>query len=145
MSHSYCANYVHIVFSTKDRMPTIDNPQRTWKYVAGIAKEIGATPLAIGGMPDHLHALISLHSDLKLAKAINTMKAYSSHWMKSRVPSFAWQRGYGAFSVSASKLDSVVTYIENQERHHTRRSFETEFIQLLKKHRQHYDSKYIFG
>lgn len=75
MSHSYCSNYIHIVFSTKDREPTIHNPDRTWKYIAGIAKDIGATPLTIGGMPDHLHALVSLHPDVKLAKAINSIKS----------------------------------------------------------------------
>ena len=145
MSHSYCSNYVHIVFSTKERIPNIDNPDRTWKYVAGIAKGIGVITLALGGMPDHLHALVSLPADLKLAKAINEMKVHSSHWMKSRVPSFAWQRGYGAFSVSASNLDSVTAYIANQERHHAKRSFETEFLELLRKHRQTYDAKYVFG
>lgn len=145
MSHSYCSNFIHIVFSTKDRQRIIDNPDRTWKYVGGILKELRCETLAIGGMPDHLHALISLHPDLKLAKAINTMKVSSSHWMKARVPSFAWQRGYGAFSVSASNLDAVTLYIDNQQRHHARRTFETEFIQLLRKHRQPFDPKYVFG
>lgn len=145
MSHSYCSNYIHIVFSTKDRRPNIDNPSRTWKYIGGIAKDLRCETLAIGGMPDHLHALISLHPDVKLAKAINAMKVHSSHWMKSRVPSFAWQRGYGAFSVSASNLDAVIKYIDNQEQHHSKRTFETEFLQLLRKHRQTCDPKYVFG
>jgi putative transposase len=145
MSHSYCSNYIHIVFSTKGRIPNIADPRRTWKYVAGIAKDVGATPLAIGGMPDHLHALVSLHPDLKLAKAINSIKVHSSHWMKSLVPSFTWQRGYGAFSVSASNLDSVARYIDNQQQHHAKRTFETEFVQLLRKHRQPFDPNHIFG
>jgi REP element-mobilizing transposase RayT len=145
MSHSYCANHVHVVFSTKDRRPQIQEKERTWKYMAAIATRIGVETIAIGGMDDHLHMLVNLPSDTDLSKVINAVKVNSSRWMKPRVPAFAWQRGYAAFSVSASLLPAVVRYIENQERHHAKRDLESEFLELLRKHRVAFDPKYVFG
>jgi putative transposase len=101
--------------------------------------------VAIGGMSDHLHMLIALPSEMDVAKVINTVKVNSSRWMKAQVPSFAWQRGYGAFSVSASLVPAVVRCIENQERHHAKRDFESEFLELLRKHGVEFDPKYVFG
>src|SRR5439155_24332051 len=111
----------------------------------GIARRMKVDMISIGGMEDHVHMLVTLPAELDVAKAINTIKVNSSRWMKSDVPSFAWQRGYGAFSVSASNVDAVKRYIANQEKHHTKRDFESEFIELLKKHRVEYDPKYVFG
>jgi putative transposase len=145
MSHSYCSNYVHIVFSTKDRRPFIKEKERTWKYIAAIATGMKVNTVAIGGMNDHLHTLIALPSEMDVAKVINTVKVNSSRWMKVQVPLFGWQRGYGAFSVSASLVPAVVRYIENQERHHAKRNFESEFVELLRKHGVEFDSKYVFG
>ena len=145
MSHSYCSNYVHIVFSTKERRPLIREKDRTWKYIAAIATGMKVSTVAIGGMNDHLHMLIALPSKMDVAKVINTVKVNSSRWMKPQVPSFAWQRGYGAFSVSASLVPAVVRYIENQERLHARRDFESEFLELLRKHGVEFDPKYVFG
>ena len=145
MSHSYCANHIHVVFSTKDRQPNIVEKERMWKYVAAVATRMGVRMVAVGGMEDHLHVLIALPSDLTLGKTINTIKVNSSRWMKPRVPSFAWQRGYAAFSVSASNVPAVVAYIEDQERHHAKRDFEAEFIELLEKHGVEFDPKYVLG
>ena len=113
--------------------------------MTGIARRMKIDMISIGGMEDHAHMLVTLPADLDLAKAINTIKVNSSRWMKGTVPSFAWQRGYGAFSVSASNIDEVKRYIENQEQHHAKRSFEEEFTTLLKRHRVEYDPKYVFG
>jgi putative transposase len=145
VSHSYCANYIHVVFSTKDRKPNIVEKQRMWKYASAIATRLGVSTVAIGGMDDHLHILLALPADVTLAKVINAIKVNSSRWMKSQVPSFAWQRGYAAFSVSASNVSVVVAYIEDQERHHAKRNFEAEFIELLKKHNVEFDPKYVLG
>jgi REP element-mobilizing transposase RayT len=116
-----------------------------WKFMTGIARRMKLDMISIGGMEDHAHMLITLRADLDLAKAINTLKVNSSRWMKGAVPSFAWQRGYGAFSVSSSNIDKVKKYIENQEKHHAKRDFDSEFVELLERHRVKYDPKYVFG
>src|SRR5947209_16963766 len=113
MSHSYCANHVHVVFSTKDRKPNIVEKRRMWKYAAAVATGMDVHPVAIGGMDDHLHLLLVLPPDVTLARVINAIKVNSSRWVKARVPAFAWQRGYAAFSVSASSVPAAVAYIED--------------------------------
>lgn len=149
MPHSYAQNRVQVVFSTKERKRLIDPAiqGRLWKYVAGIAQNHGVHVLAVGGVEDHLHVLLDLPPMLPLAKAIQTIKANSSKWMSEHrgTRDFAWQEGYGAFSVSASNAKAVVHYIENQTEHHKERSFEDEFVALLKKHGVPYDPKYVFG
>src|SRR5436305_12248866 len=90
MSHSYCVNHIHIVFSTKERSRTIKGKQRMWKFITGIARRMKIDMISIGGMEDHGHMLLTLPADLDAAKAINTIKVNSSRWMKGTVPSFAW-------------------------------------------------------
>lgn len=130
MSHSYSQNIIHIVFSTKGRRKTIprDMQARLWAYIAAICRKNKIFVHAIGGMEDHVHVLIQLPPTITEAQAILRMKAYPSKWMGK---SFAWQKGYGSFSVSASIAPKVVKYIENQEKHHRKRTFEQEFIALL--------------
>jgi REP element-mobilizing transposase RayT len=101
--------------------------------------------MAIGGMPDHVHVLAALPADLAIAKFVNVLKSNSSKWMRERGVEFGWQKGYGAFSVSASNLDSVTEYIENQAEHHKKRGFRQEFLALLKKHLVPFDPRYVFG
>ena len=149
MPHSYAQNRIHIVFSTKERKRLIEPAaqRRLWKYGAGIAQNHGMHVLAVGGVEDHIHVLVDLPPTLPLAKAIQTIKANSSKCMNEHRTrrDFAWQEGYGAFSVSASNTPAVVRYIESQPEHHRRRSFEDEFVALLKKHGIPYDPKYVFG
>ncbi|MCI0423474.1 MAG: IS200/IS605 family transposase [Acidobacteria bacterium] len=149
MPHSYAQNRVHIVFSTKERKRLIEPAMqgRLGKYVSGIAQNHGMHVLAVGGVEDHIHVLVDVPPMLPLAKAIQTIKANSSKWMNEHRArrDFAWQEGYGAFSVSASNTQAVIAYIENQAAHHKRRSFEDEFVALLKKHGIPYDPKYVFG
>jgi putative transposase len=147
LSHSYSQNTIHIVFSTYGRQRTIpkDFQPRFWPYVSGIFKNEGVFVHAIGGMDDHLHCLVQLPPMLPLAKAINTVKSYSSKWAKDFGHKFAWQKGYGAFSVSQSNIQSVIRYIDTQEQHHRKMGFEEEFVQLLKKHQIEFDPKYVFG
>ena len=101
--------------------------------------------IANGGMDDHVHLLLQIPPALALAKAVALLKANSSKWMNEHRRRFSWQEGYGAFSVSASNLDAVVRYIENQEKHHRKMTFEDEFIGLLKRHKIEFDPKYVFG
>lgn len=147
MSHTYAQNVMHVVFSTKERQRLIDKKfqPRMWSYVGGICKGEGIFVHAIGGMEDHIHLLIQIPPALSVAKAVMTIKANSSKWASELGREFAWQQGYGAFGVSWSNIPKVVRYIENQEKHHKRRSFEQEFIAFLKKHGFEYDPRYVFG
>jgi putative transposase len=147
MSHTYSQNHLHVVFSTKGRRKLIEPRMqpKLWSYMAGIGRNHGFLVLANGGMEDHVHLLIQLPPALALAKAVSLVKANSSGWMNEHGLRFAWQEGYGAFSVSASNLDVVERYIANQERHHRKMTFEDEFLGLLNKHGIQYDPKYVFG
>jgi putative transposase len=147
LSHSFAANHVHAVFSTKERRNLIamDMQAKLWVYIAGIGRNHGMVVPAVGGIANHAHVLFRLPADLALAKAIFLLKANSSKWMSGQGKQFAWQEGYGAFSVSASNLDAVVKYVLNQHAHHRKISFEQEYLALLKKHGVEFDPKYVFG
>ena len=103
--------------------------------------------MAIGGTADHMHLLLSLPSMMSFAKAVQLIKGGSSKWVHEAFPKhrrFAWQEGYGAFSVSASQVPKTVRYITNQKEHHRKKSFQEEFLELLNKHGIEYDSRYVF-
>jgi putative transposase len=135
MPHSYVNNLLHVVFSTRERKRTIPPGSfaELWAVMAGIGRNHRLTVIKIGGMEEHVHALFALPADVTLAHAVQVLKANSSRWMRERIPKFAWQEGYAAFSVSDSVAGAVKKYIENQPEHHKRRSFEEEFVALLKK------------
>jgi putative transposase len=145
MAHSYLCVYLHVVFSTKNRRPLIPdgNSRLLTKYLAGIAKNYGMKALATGGMPDHLHILLSLSPEISVSKAVNVLKSNSSKWMKTQSPQFAWQDGYSAFSVSTSALSNVIAYIKGQPEHHKKRDFAQEYLALLKKHGIKYDPVWV--
>jgi REP element-mobilizing transposase RayT len=147
MSHSYVQNHLHVVFSTKEREKLIAKPMqpKLWSYMAGIAPNHDFLVIANGGMEDHVHLLILLPPILTLAKAINFLKSNSSKWMNEHGTRFAWQQGYGGFAVSKSNIGAVVRYINEQERHHRKMSFEDEFIGLLDRHGIEYDPRHVFG
>ena len=133
MAHSYVSSVFHIVFSTKQRMQLIrpDNQSRLWNYLAGIARNHSMQMLAVGGTQDHVHMLVVVPSDMALSDAVRTLKANSSRWVRETDRFFAWQEGYGAFSVSPSQIERVKQYIANQPAHHSTRSFEEEFLAML--------------
>ena len=147
MSHTYSQNVIHVVFSTKERrkLISVEFRPRLWAYAAGICKSLGIFVDGIGGMDDHVHLLIQIPPPLALAKAVMAIKANSSRWAREGGQELEWQRGYGAFSVSASLVPAVIRYIRNQDSHHKKMSFEEEFRALLKKHGVEFDPKYIFG
>lgn len=147
---SYLCCYLHIVFSTKERKPTImlEWKNRLWEYLGGITRDNKMKLIKVGGTQDHTHILISMPSTLSTAKALQFLKGGSSRWIHETFPlakDFAWQDGYGAFSVSPSKIEDVKNYIAGQEEHHGKRSFEEEFRNLLKKHGIEFDERYIWG
>jgi len=135
MSHAYVANFAHCIFSTKDRRNLIspDLQPQLYAYLIGTAKNLQITMAAVGGMPNHVHLLIAVPPAMALSVAIQKLKANSSRWMGEQGLSFEWQKGYAAFSVSPSSVEVVTNYIWNQEQHHRVRTFEEEFIALLKK------------
>ena len=147
MAHSYSPNHIHLVFSTKKRRNTITKEMQPqlWAYIAGICKNYEMVAVAIGGTENHVHILFHLSPKLALAKAVQLLKGNSSKWMSEQGIDFAWQEGYGAFSVSSSNLDQVARYIRNQEVHRRKFSFEEEFRSFLEKHGVENDPKHVFG
>lgn len=150
MANSYSQIYIHYVFSTKNRANLIQPKfeTRVWNYIGGIARENNMKSLKTGGMPNHIHALISLNATVSVSKAIQLIKGGSSKWMNDTFYSdnrnFKWQGGYGAFSVSESMVSNVVKYIANQKKHHKTKTFKEEYTELLKRHHMDFDLEYIF-
>jgi len=144
MAHTYASNFIHCIFSTKERRPLIpaDRMSELFAYLVGIANGEGFDLIAAGGTPNHIHLLIALPPKIALATAIQKLKGSSSRWMGR---GFSWQEGYGAFSVSPSQVPAVKSYIRNQEKHHRRRSFEEEFTALLRSCGLEYDERFVFG
>jgi REP element-mobilizing transposase RayT len=146
MPQSLVSNRVHVIFSTRQRLPWItpQHEQRLWNYIIGIGKNKGIPVLAVGGMEDHIHILIALPASLPLAKAVQTIKANSSRFMGEKQRDFEWQRGYGGFSVGASAVDATIEYIRYQKKHHQKRDFKAEFMAFLRRYGVEYDPKYLF-
>ena len=147
MSHTYNANFVHCIFSTKERRnlipPELHEP--LWAYLLGISNHLKIKTLAIGGTGNHAHLLLGLPPTMTLAEAMQKLKANSSRWLGEQGVQFQWQDGYGAFSVSPSMLETVKAYIRNQWEHHHKRSFEEEFRALLDKSGVAYDAEKLFA
>jgi REP-associated tyrosine transposase len=147
LGHSYSSNLIHLVFSTKERLPMIpaEREKALWDFLVGIGKNEKMPVYAVGGIANHIHLLYALPSTITLAKSVQEFKANSSRYMREHVRQFQWQEGYGAFSVSKSGKDDVIAYIKGQKEHHKNRTFESEFISLLEKHEIAYDEKYVLG
>lgn len=150
MANTYTALYYHFVFSTKNRVRCIntDFEQRVWAYLGGIARKHKMTALQIGGIEDHIHALVCAPTSLAPSQIAQALKGDSSRWIHKELPElrgFAWQDGYGAFTVSKSNLLEVIRYIENQREHHQRRTFQEEYLDFLQKHEIEYDQRYLWG
>ena len=137
---------IHAVFSTKERKNLIPESEfkNLWAYLGGIAKNTKIVLIIAGGMRDHVHLLFELPARGNVADIVKTFKANSSHWMREKHRDFAWQAGYGAFSVSPSQIAAVKRYIANQAEHHKKRDFKQEFLIMLKKAGVNYDPRYIF-
>jgi REP element-mobilizing transposase RayT len=148
MSQSLSKVLVHLIFSTKHREPLISNDTRPQlhAYIAGILDHLKSPSLQTGGMSDHVHSLFILHRTISQADLIEEVKKCSSKWMKVEggVPAFQWQGGYGAFSVSESQAANVIRYIQTQERHHRKMSFQEEFRKFLERYKVAYDERYVW-
>ena len=148
MSRTFTNLLTHLVFSTKAREPMIgpELKPELYAYLGGLTRELKGKSYGINGTSDHVHMLISLPPVVSISKALSFIKSNSSGWVHDKWPrrSFAWQLGYGAFSVSASQASRTIAYINNQKEHHRKRTFEEEFRELLDKHGVQYDRRYVF-
>jgi REP element-mobilizing transposase RayT len=145
MSHTHASVLVHCVFSTKNRANTIPDCDGLWRYIAVLARDNKITLLAAGGTANHIHLLMAVPPVFSLAKIMKELKGSSSRWLHEHGHRFAWQEGYGAFSVSQSQKQPVMDYIDRQAEHHKKWSFEQEFMTLLKKSGVEYDPRFVFG
>ena len=140
----------HVVFSTKERRPLLQNDQfreGVWAYMAGVAKNLDGFAVRIGGYYDHAHVLVRIPAKVAVSDFVGKLKANTSkHINESRDAGmkFHWQDGYGAFTVSPSRQDAVIAYISGQTEHHREQSFQDEFLEILKRHEVDYDPKYIW-
>jgi REP element-mobilizing transposase RayT len=139
MSHSHLSCLLHVVFSTAERRPLIreEMQDRLHAYLGGIARENDMVALAVGGVADHVHLLLSLPRTLSVSKAVQLLKAGSSKWINESFPEsgqFSWQEGYGAFSIGVAQREKTVAYIRTQAEHHKRVSFTDEFKKFLATH-----------
>lgn len=147
MPQSLSRVLVHLVFSTKNREPLLvpSVRDRTFAYLGGTLSAIGCSPIVVGGVADHVHALFVLAKTLAVSKVVEEVKKESSKWAKQHIhPTFYWQSGYGAFSVSPSNVEAVRGYIQNQEEHHRERSFQDEFREFLQRHGVEWDERYVW-
>lgn len=138
MSHSYICCLLHVVFGTAERKPLIrpNIQNHLYAYIGGIARENDMAALAVGGVADHVHVLLSLSRTIAVAKALQLLKGGSSKWLNENSPrkAFSWQEGYAAFSVSISNREKVANYILKQAEHHKRMTFSEELSKLLRAH-----------
>jgi REP element-mobilizing transposase RayT len=149
MSHTFTKLLTHFIFSTKERRSLMDDELqlRLFPYLGRIIREMGGTPLTINGPADHVHLLAQTKASVSIAKLVETVKSNSTGWVhrewKERW-AFAWQEGYGAFSVGPVQVPEVVKYIAGQKEHYRTISFQEEFISFLQKYGIEYDERYIW-
>ncbi len=148
MPSTHLSLHYHIVFSTKNRTPVIAAAwcERLHAYLGGVVRNAKGVPEAIGGVADHVHLLIGLRATACLADVVRDVKAVSSRWVLEEIGdgTFAWQEGYGAFTVSTSQRKTVHEYIARQEEHHRERTFQEEYLELLKRSGVEYDERYLW-
>ncbi len=149
MPQSLSLVLIHVVFSTKDRRPVLNPSLRPalHAYLAGVSRTAGCECYRVGGTADHVHLALDLARTRTVAGLVETLKVSSSKWLKQEagLADFAWQRGYGAFSVRASERERLCRYIERQDEHHRIRTFEEEYRELLARHEVAFDERFVWG
>lgn len=149
MPQSLSRVYVHLIFSTKHRLPVLHDDVREslHRYAATVLRNIDCPPVLINSVEDHIHILHELGRTISISDAVQNLKTSTSRWLKTqsgRLSDFAWQSGYGEFSVSRSNLDEVRAYIANQREHHRVTTFQDEFLAFLERHEVEYDARYVW-
>ncbi len=148
MAHTVGNVVIHLIFSTIGRRALITPGLQVdlFAYLVGIVRERRATALIVNGTSDHVHVLTRIRPAQSVAEVVRVIKANSSRWAREKGNTdFAWQSGYGAFSVSESNVAAVAKYIATQEEHHRKQSFQEEFVAFLKKNKVSYDERYIWS
>ncbi|WP_029037713.1 IS200/IS605 family transposase [Salinimicrobium xinjiangense] len=149
MANTYTQIHIHFIFSVKFRQGLI-GPQlrdRLYQYIVAIVRNNGHKTLIVNGMADHVHLLIGLRPDQSISDLAKDVKSNSSKWIneqKLTIGKFAWQEGFGAFAHSKLQLPKVVSYIEDQEEHHRKKTFQEEYLEILEEQKVEYNVKYIF-
>lgn len=147
MPSTYTKLYYHLVFSTQERRALIDSgwEERLYAVIGGIIREHQGVLLAAGGMPDHVHLLVSCRPTVAISSLLRDIKSNSSNWVHEQfIKSFAWQEGYSAFTVSHSALDDVKSYLAHQKEHHRKRDFKEELLAILRLNEVEFDERYVF-
>ncbi len=149
IGQSLVQNYMHIIFSTKNRMSYLKDFRQKdiFRYIWELCNEKKCQIIKVGGYEDHIHILCLLNKNIALVDLIKFLKSNSSRWIKVKFPElslFSWQEGYGAFSINPQQTDAVINYIENQDKHHKKTSFQDELFYFLKKYKYDYDERYIW-
>ena len=148
MPSTHLSLHYHLIFSTKDRQRWIalDWRDRLHAYLGGAVRACGGVAASVGGIADHVHLLVGLRATHRLADVLREIKASSSEWVHRDIhlKAFAWQEGYGAFTVSASQLIAVKSYIARQEEHHRRRAYREEYMEFLRQSGIEFDEKYLW-
>jgi putative transposase len=150
MSQSLSCVLVHVVFSTKDRAPILDSSVRPALngYLATVARNLDCECFRVGGVADHVHLAIRISRTITTAQLVEELKTSSSKWLKTRSPAlkgFAWQGGYGAFSIGPASLEALKRYIDTQEEHHRTRTFQQEYRKFLERYGVDYDERYVWS
>ena len=149
MAQSLAFVLVHVIFSTKDRKPVLEESIRAelHAYLATVARNAECECYRVGGVADHVHLAIRLARTKDVSSVVKELKTASSQWLKTKSPAlrqFAWQRGYGVFSVGPADLDALTAYIDAQEMHHRKITFQDELRAFLKKYGVEYDERYLW-
>jgi putative transposase len=148
MPSTHLSLHYHLIFSTKNRHPFIAEAWRgrLHAFLGGAVRSLGGVPAAVGGTGEHVHLLVGLRANHTLADVLRDIKSASSHWVHDTagVRDFAWQDGYGAFTVSASSIERVKAYIVHQEEHHRKRTFQEEYVEFLKQSGVEYDERFLW-
>jgi REP element-mobilizing transposase RayT len=150
MPQSLARIIVHIVFSTKNRNPFLADKNlrnELHSYVGGTCNNLDCPVLTVGGIADHVHILLKMTRTLPISRLVCDIKRESSKWIKNKSPvlsNFSWQRGFGAFSVGQREIEPVRTYIRSQEKHHKKKTFQEEYLELLKHYQIQYNERYLW-
>ncbi len=149
MAGTFSQIYIQVVFAVKGRDNLLQKPWReeAFRYMAGIIKQKGQKPIIVNGVTDHVHLFIGLRPAMSLSDLIRDVKNNATNFINEKKflrDKFSWQEGYGAFSYAHSQLDAVYQYILNQEEHHKKKTFKSEYLDLLQKFEIDYDEKYLF-
>ena len=148
MPSTHLSLHYHLIFSTKNRHPYIDEAWRgrLHAFMGGAVRSLGGMPEAVGGTGDHVHLLVGLRANHTLADVLRDTKSASSHWIHDTagVRDFGWQDGYGAFTVSASLIGKVKSYIAQQEAHHRKKTFQEEYVEFLKQSGVEYEERFLW-